>query len=141
MVNDVILSQPILGKDIGLPSANRSIAGGPLYGEEDVLVACKSVRVSVLTRKATGNIQDLCFTEDDIAELIQRAVQIGRYKNSEWCETGRTATARSWVACDAYSVSRDEWNEAAGKSFLTEYYVKFGIGKTGLVLLVVSCHL
>lgn len=141
MVKDVILSQPILGKDIGLPSTNRSIAGGPLYGKAEVLVACKSVRVSVLTRKATGNIQDLCFTEDDIAELIQRAVQSGRYKSSEWCQTGRTITARSWVACDAYSVSRDEWNEAAGKSFLTEYYVKFGIGKTGLVLLVVSCHL
>ena len=78
MVKDVILSQPILGKDIGLPSTNRSIAGGPLYGKAEVLVACKSVRVSVLTRKATDNIQDLCFTEDDIAELIQRAVQSGR---------------------------------------------------------------
>ena len=34
-----------------------------------------------------------------------------------------------------------EWIEAAYKSFEVEYYVKFAVGKSGHVLLIVSCHL
>ena len=141
MVKDVILSRPLRPELACVPSPQRRIAAGPLYAVDDVLEALAAQTLRVVTRKAMRDVQALSLDDEELAQLIRRAVQYGRYKNSEWCETGRTHAAISWAACDAYTVSRDEWNETAGKSFPCEYYLKFAIGKTGLVLLVVSCHL
>lgn len=141
MVRDVILSRPLRPELACVPSPQRRIAAGPLYAVDDVLEALAAQTLRVVTRKAMRDVQELSLDDEELAQLIRRAVQYGRYKNSEWCEAGRTQTATSWAACDAYTVSRDERNETAGKSFTCEYYLKFAIGKTGLVLLVVSCHL
>lgn len=141
MVKNVILSrelQPAVTLAIG---SSRNIDVGPLYLMDEILTACESVNVRVLTKKAIRDVQNLSLCDEELAQLIQRAVQGGRYKNSEWCELGRTDTTVSWAACDAYTLKEDEWSEAAGKSFSIEYYLKFAIGKTGLMLLVVSCHL
>lgn len=141
MVKDVILSRPLRAGLVCVPNPKRRIAGGPLYAVDDVLEALAAQTLRVVTRKAMRDVQELSLCDEELVQLIKCAVQDGRYKNSEWCETGRTQAAISWAACDAYTVSRDEWNETAGKSFPCEYYLKFAIGKTGLVLLVVSCHL
>lgn len=75
---------------------------------------------------------------DDLAGLIGEAVRCGRFLGAEWCVQKPDGP---WVACDAYSLRRHEWIEAAGKEMLAEYYIKFAIGKTGLLLLLASCHL
>ena len=59
------------------------------------------------------------------------------YRDSEWCTNGRNALA----ACDAYALRRVEWVAAAGKEMGVEYFVKFAVGKTGQLVLLVSCHL
>ncbi|MET3715356.1 hypothetical protein ABMD26_001604 [Pseudomonas sp. PvP001] len=61
----------------------------------------------------------------------------GRYLNAQWCQTGKPGV---WAACDAYRVSRKEWNEYAYKELDVTYYVKFCIGKLGGLILLVSCH-
>jgi len=38
-------------------------------------------------------------------------------------------------------VRRREWVSAVKKEMNMEYFVKFAIGKTGALVLVVSCHL
>lgn len=62
----------------------------------------------------------------------------GQYVNSQWCVQKPTGP---WAACDGYRLFRDEWVEYAHKEMRYEYYVKFAIGKTGKLLLLVSCHL
>jgi hypothetical protein len=44
------------------------------------------------------------------------------------------------VAADAYSLRRSEWVAAARKDMLIEYFVKFAIGRSGSLVLIVSCH-
>lgn len=141
MVKYVILSRDLQPKVTLAVGSSRKIDVGPLYLIDEILTACESTNVRILTKKAIRDVQNLSLCDEQVTQLIQRAVQGGRYKNSEWCELGRTDTTVSWAACDAYTLKLDEWNEAAGKFFPTEYYLKFAIGKTGLMLLVVSCHL
>ena len=45
-----------------------------------------------------------------------------------------------WAACDAYQLWHNEWVQAAYKEMCFEYYIKFAIGKSGKLLLLVSCH-
>lgn len=141
MVKDVILSRSFQPELILNTGSNRRITGGPLYAVSDVVAVSSAQTLRFATRKAISDVQKLSLCEEELAQLIQRAVQGGRYRSSEWCELGRTGTTVSWAACDAYTLSVDEWSEAAGKFFSIEYYLKFAIGKTGLMLLVVSCHL
>ena len=42
--------------------------------------------------------------------------------------------------CDAYSVTRQEWHEHAGKHLNVSYYLKFAISQTGQLLLMASNH-
>ncbi|MCP4701743.1 MAG: hypothetical protein GY862_33525 [Gammaproteobacteria bacterium] len=58
------------------------------------------------------------------------------YRNSEWCENGK-----GWAACDAYALICDEYIEHVNKIFRMEYFFKFAIGKSGVLLLIVSFHL
>ena len=57
--------------------------------------------------------------------------------DSEWCENGKGGIA----ACDAYTVYRVEEIPITGKQESFEYFLKFAIGKTGVVVLLVSCHI
>lgn len=44
------------------------------------------------------------------------------------------------AACDAYSIRRMEVIPATGKTMPVGYFLKFAIGKTGNLVLMVSCH-
>ena len=82
------------------------------------------------------DVQNLFGGEGDVAELLTE-LQPHQYIDSEWCTNGFGA----WAACDAYAVRRREWVSTVKKEMNMEYFVKFAIGKTGALVLVVSCHL
>ncbi|MCZ2098445.1 MAG: hypothetical protein LC121_19720 [Anaerolineae bacterium] len=86
---------------------------------------------------AIRDAQKWSFELDDLCRLVSLAVQRGRYLRSEWCEQRPNGP---WAACDAYRVTRFEWNEAAHKDFELAYYMKFAISKTGQMLLSASNH-
>lgn len=93
--------------------------------------------ISLLTRTCIADVQKLFDSDtEQVAGLIQ-ALGPQDYIDSEWCETGKTSVA----ACDAYRIRRAEVAPATGKPMTTEYFLKFAIGKTGQLVLLVSCHL
>jgi hypothetical protein len=94
-----------------------------------------------LTERCRKDVQTMGFDIDDVKQLVCAALSSGSYLKSEWCIVGQTDKAISWAACDSYRLFRNEWVEYAHKEMRYEYYVKFAIGKTGKLLLLVSCHL
>ncbi|MEM5528246.1 hypothetical protein WN093_05390 [Gammaproteobacteria bacterium AS21] len=116
------------------------ISDGPLYSLTDVLALLDTGESSTIlwTRKCKNDVQQLSYEIADVQKLIKQAVTQGRYINSQWCRQQPTGP---WAACDSYRLSRDEWVEYAYKEMRYKYYVKFAIGKTGKLLLLVSCHL
>lgn len=121
----------------GAPESKRIIKTGPIYPTADVLEVLSAGRTIPWTRKCTRDLQNLAFDDDDIKILVKAALQEGRYLNSQWCVQTPTGP---WAACDAYKLSRDEWNDYAYKDLRVDYYLKFAIGKTGKILLLVSVH-
>lgn len=118
----------------------RLIGNEPLYDGQEVLTLLE-VGAQVLipwTRKCEADLQRFSMDHDDALALIREAITHGKYRDSEWCEQKPSGP---WAACDAYQLHRQEWVEKAHKYFSYEYYVKFAIGKTGKLLLLVSCHL
>lgn len=94
-------------------------------------------RLTLWTRKCQQDVHKLFDSDlERVAELIQ-ALRKDGYIDSEWCENGKGA----WAACDAYRIQRLETLLTTGKSVTVEYFVKFAVGKTGQVMLLVSCHL
>ncbi len=137
MVNNTIVSRftgplPVDGKC-------RKIAGGPLYSVVDVLsILNKRVQsVKAWTHDCIEDIQKLSLDDSDLQELLKLAVNSGRFKGAEWCQQ---KTGGPWAACDAYTVKRKEWIQAAHREMDIEYYIKFAVAKTGAILLLVSCH-
>jgi hypothetical protein len=116
---------------------------GPVYPIADVLALAEETSVVMWTRRCIQTVRDLYEGVRDeydsemamLVDLLKR-VPAGRYQDSEWCDNGRGGLA----ACDAYEVNRDDMIPAIGKRMQTRYFVKFAIGKTGQLLLVVSCH-
>lgn len=115
------------------------IEGGPLYSKEDVLSRLQpgTSGVRVVTRKAISDAASLGFDDSDLTELLYEAMVSGQYRGSESCMVNE----RAWAGCDAYRIERPEWNEYLGKYMSAGYYVKFALGRTGLVVLLISCHL
>lgn len=137
MVSSIILSQYSTGGAPG-PGASRSILGGPLYSRAEVLdLLSNGVEIRPVTQDCIDNVQDLKLSPADLLGLLTDAVLRGRYLNAQWCETGKPGV---WAACDAYRVSRKEWNDYAHKELEVTYYVKFCIGKQGGLVLLISCH-
>ncbi|ART78922.1 hypothetical protein [Oceanisphaera avium] len=119
------------------------IQDGPLYLPRDVLALLDlgDESTKLVTTKCRKDVQVMGFDIADVRQLVDTALNTGKYLKSEWCLVGQTDSARSWAACDGYRLLRDEWVEHAHKEMRIEYYVKFAIGKTGKLLLLVSCHL
>ena len=117
----------------------RYIGREPLYDEQKVLALVEKGEQVLIpwTRKCNADLQRFSMDHGDALELVREAVTHGKYRNSEWSEQKPSGP---WAACDAYQLRRREWVEAAHKHFFYEYYVKFAIGKTGKLLLLVSCH-
>lgn len=94
-------------------------------------------RLFLWTRRCRLNVHELFDSDlDRVAELVLSLRPEG-YIDSEWCENGQGGLA----ACDAYRTRRQETMAATGQPVTVEYFVKFAIGKTGQLLLLVSCHL
>ncbi|MBL8438262.1 MAG: hypothetical protein JNM61_08700 [Zoogloeaceae bacterium] len=99
-------------------------------------VAIKSDSVVFWTTRCRRDAANLTLAPSDVGELIQKLRGVD-YLDSEWCENGKGI----WAACDAYQLVRDEPNDWTGKVYRTEYFLKFALGRTGTLLLMVSCHL
>lgn len=124
----------------GGSEAARKIPGGPLYPPDDVLGMLHREGNSVIhawTKKCVQDMQKWSLDTDDLVELLEIALNSGCFIGSEWCQQEPNGP---WAACDAYSLMRQEWISAARREMDCEYYIKFAIGKTGRVLLLVSCH-
>jgi hypothetical protein len=118
------------------PDGNRKIPGGPLYVLAEIqAISAQAGAVVLWTRNCIKDAADLGLDTDDVGGLLQELVA-GSYRGSEWCENGKAG----WVAADAYTLKRQEFIEAAGKWMSIEYYLKFAKGKTGKLVLMVSCH-
>ncbi len=114
----------------------RKIPGGPLYTLSEVQsLTHQPGALNLWTRRCSTTVAALGLDTDDVGALIRELTERD-YRDSEWCENGRGA----WAACDAYTLRRLEFRETVGKSFATEYYLKFALAKTGALLLMVSCH-
>lgn len=93
--------------------------------------------ITVVTDKCRRDLHNLFDSDtEQVAGLIQ-ALGPQDYIDSEWCENGKSGVA----ACDAYRIRRAEVIPATGKTATLEYFLKFAIGKTGKLVLMVSCHL
>lgn len=123
-------------KGVNPSDKERAISVGPIYALTDVLsIAGKGSSVSLVTERCRHNVEDLGWSIDDVVSLISE-IQPTNYKDSEWCRMDRGL----WLPCDVYVVSRKEYCERMFNSLFVEYYLKFAIGPTGAVLLIVSCH-
>ena len=89
------------------------------------------------TKDCKNDLQKHTLDISDARQLVHEAITSGQYLNSQWCVQKPTGP---WAACDGYRLFRDEWIEYAHKYMRIEYYIKFAIGKTGKLLLLVSCH-
>ena len=121
-----------------ITEGRHKIAAGPIY---DLLSIQRMLedesKLIAWTGKCRKDVMRL-FDGDlaEVVDLIQR-LKLRDYIYSEWCENGHGFIA----ACDAYTVKRNEERKDTGEYLTVEYFLKFGMSKTGAVLLVVSCHL
>lgn len=99
------------------------------------MLAAMPNAVKLLTAKCRRDTANLALDAADVGALLQELMERD-YRDSEWCDNGKGA----WVACDAYTLRRNEYLETASKSFRMEYFLKFGLSKTGALVLIVSCH-
>jgi hypothetical protein len=142
MVRRVLLSR--YTSDPPSEPGRVKIVEGPLYSLEEVKTLASGCQLVLWTRRCIQTVRDLYEgVRDDydsdlamVADLLLRLDSSGRYIDSEWCDNGMGSLA----ACDAYEVCRDDVIPTTGKTSRTRYFVKFAIGKSGQILLVVSCH-
>lgn len=123
-----------------VPGQDRKIKGGPLYPKAELL-ACLAAHgaggIISWTRNAREQLQQLDLDEEALLALVRNAITSGAYHGSEWCEQ---APGGPWSACDAYQFTYNEWFPALHKHQLCEYYLKLALGKSGVQLLLISCH-
>lgn len=142
MVRTLILSRYTLNPPA--EPGRVKIAGGPLYGLDEVKALADAAQVILWTRKCIQDVRNLYEgVRDDydsdlamVSDLLQRLDTAGRYIDSEWCDNGKGSLA----ACDAYEVRRADLIPATGDRRVTRYFVKVAIGATGQLLLMASCH-
>ena len=113
------------------------IGAGPLYDLTRVQALIEDENKLIAWTQKCRNDVFKYFSGDyaEVADLIQR-LRPRDYIDSEWCENGKGRIA----ACDAYTVRRTEEVAATGKRATFDYFLKFAIGKTGILVLVISSH-
>jgi hypothetical protein len=138
MVNNVNVSC-YNGTPPQVEDSNRKITDGPLYSPDELLILLEKGEdaLRAWSQKCIKDQQKYGLTLEDTLELIQIALQEGVFWGSEWCIQKPSGP---WAACDAYRLSRPEWIQHAHKDMRIEYYVKFAIAKTGVIILIASCH-
>ena len=136
MVNKFIVSE--YSSSFPIESGRvKIVAGGPLYDLARVQAIVEDEnRLFSWTEKCRKDVFKLF--DDGLAEVagLIQCLKDSDYIDSEWCENGKNAVA----ACDAYSIRRMEVIAATGRAMAVEYFLKFAIGKTGNLVLLVSCH-
>lgn len=138
MVKIFVLSEYSTSAPTQLGVGRIKIEGGPLYDLARVkqLVGDPDC-INLFTRMCIGEVHKLFDSDTEkVAALIQ-ALDSRDYIDSEWCENGKSGVA----ACDAYRIRRSEVISATSKLTMVEYFLKFAVGKTGKLVLLVSCHL
>lgn len=133
MVNRRILS--LYEDNPPCEGGERKIFGGPLYTADQVVSAVQAIP---WTRKCKNDTANLRIDTDDLLILIKDAVTQGKYKDSEWCTDKPDG---NMVACDSYVYKKRVWSDNQSKEVIDEYFVKFCVGRSGVLLLTVSCHL
>ena len=122
------------------PGANRQILkikGGPLYPAAAVRALAESGNLVLWSNGARRDAVKWGLDLPDIAELVCAALDGSGYRDSEWC---LQHPGGPWAACDAYMVTRAEWNDRAQKALRVTWYLKIAISKAGTALLSVSNH-
>ena len=119
----------------GFTGSATKIPDGPLY--KNILAIIAKASVKAVTEQCRKDVAALGKDEDSLKESIYRAVSQGRFRGSEWCQINSNNV---WAACDAYSFTEKAWIEAAHKELDCDFYIKFCIGITGAVVLIVSFH-
>lgn len=115
---------------------SRKIGSGPLYPLVEIqCLAAREGSVALWTAKCRRDVANLTLDTADVGAMIGCLKPLD-YRGSEWCDNGKDA----WAACDAYVLREMEYVERAGRSFPMEYFLKFALSKTGVLVLVVSCH-
>lgn len=139
MVNNVLNVSAYEGEPPSETSESRIYIEGPLYSVANVLeiLDLGDVQTHLWTRRCIQDVENLVLDIPEVQVLLKQAITQGEYLNSEWCVQRPTGP---WAACDGYRLFRNEWVEYAHREMRFEYYVKFAIGKTGKILLLVSCH-
>ena len=119
-------------EDFDAPGA-RLVGPSPLYRAHEVLTVLDSFNPSVIVwteQCKTDVFLELGWDLAKVAALIREAIAGGRLIGSEWCEQKPDGPC---APCDAYEVVRTSGNPR-------KLYVKFAISKTGMTILVASCH-
>lgn len=131
VVSEYSLNPPAKGQ------GRVKIASGPLYELARVQKLAAAGGLNTWTDRCDRAVYDLFAGDLEAVAGLLGHLRPGDYRDSEWCTNGRNALA----ACDAYALRRVEWVASAGKEMSVEYFVKFAVGKTGQLVLLVSCHL
>lgn len=138
MVKIFVLSEYSTSPPAQLGAGRIKIEGGPLYDLARVKQLVDNPDcINLFTRTCISEVHKLFDSDtEQVAALIQ-ALDSHDYIDSEWCENGKSGVA----ACDAYRIRRSEVIAATSKPATVEYFLKFAVGKTGKLVLLVSCHL
>lgn len=144
MVNTLVNYSEYIGQipfGVDRANADRSIQNGPIYDPKRVLdIANRGAEfVRPSTYRCHLDMEDMDFDLDDVANLVVSALTVGSYIGSEWCQI--TDPPGHWAACDAYKVARSIYDEKQSTFKNKKYYLKFAIGRSGQILLIVSCHI
>lgn len=113
------------------------ITSGPLYDLARVQTLARDEnQLKAWTEKCRKDV--LKWFDNDLERVgaLILSLKPGDYIDSEWCENGKGSIA----ACDAYSISVMETAPATGRPVRMAYFLKFAVGKTGALVLIVSCH-
>lgn len=119
-------------------SGRLKIVDGPLYDLARIQTLVEDeTQLLAWTPKCRKDVHKF-FSGDlaEVADLLQLLSTLD-YRDSEWCEDGKGNIAAS----DAYTVRRMEEVIVTGKRAMCTYFLKFAIGKSGVLVLVVSCHI
>lgn len=136
MVKNIVVSEYSLNPPNG-DLGRLKIAGGPLYELERVQALAAAGSLASWTSRCDKTIYELFAGDLAMVARLLLAVRRESYRGSEWCTNG----LRAWAACDAYTLRQFEWVAAADKYMPVTYFLKFAVGKSGQLLLLVSCHL
>jgi hypothetical protein len=122
------------------PGKYCKIYSGPIYTKHNVLALSQTFNLNLTPgSKSEQDASDWNLTANDVANLLTKAVTVGAYHDSEWCNTGRAK--HIWAACDSYTVDHS-WIKNVGdiQPTLTVFYLKFFITKNGNMIAMISNH-